>query len=271
MGYPDGYLEQIRMQNLGSAAAELLKLGFAADAAMLFNESIGLAKDIPADSPNYIGNRDGLLRQHRDGLTRALDELKPEDLASSLNRMITGSEAQSSKKTAGANQVLSTANEERPATEPGRAGASSRARQGDDPKPAGRLRWRPLVVGRRPTSVKARDQLAATLEASRKMHPDDVSLAITESLLALGSGETTRIEPALARLGELVEKAPLEVLGAGTRANARQRAQAARQIPLWLVARACWKQKNAADFQVVAQKLAARARRRRDVSRRTPL
>ena len=56
-----------------------------------------------------------------------------------------------------------------------------------------------------------------------------------------------------------MEKTPLEVLAAGTRANARQRAEAARQIPLWLVARACWKQKNAADFQVVAQKLATRA------------
>ena len=33
MSYPDGYLEQMRMQSLGSAANELLKLGFAADAA----------------------------------------------------------------------------------------------------------------------------------------------------------------------------------------------------------------------------------------------
>ena len=58
--YPDGYLEQFRMQSLGSAAGELLKLGFAADAATLYNESLALAKDIPTDAPNYIGNRDGL-------------------------------------------------------------------------------------------------------------------------------------------------------------------------------------------------------------------
>ena len=35
MTYADGYLEQMRLQALGSAARELLKLGFAADAAAL--------------------------------------------------------------------------------------------------------------------------------------------------------------------------------------------------------------------------------------------
>ena len=39
MGYPDGYFEQMRMQSLGSAAGELLKLGFfAADAVTLYNQ-----------------------------------------------------------------------------------------------------------------------------------------------------------------------------------------------------------------------------------------
>ena len=110
-----------------------------------------------------------------------------------------------------------------------------------------------------PDELKARDQLAATFEASRKIHPSDLSLAIGEALLALGSGETKRIGPALSRLDQLVEKNSLEVLEAGVRANARQRAIAAEQIPLWLVARACWDQKNAADLKVVALKLATRA------------
>ena len=257
-GYPDGYLEQMKMQSLGSAAGELLKLGFAADAVTLYNESIGLAKEIPADSPNYIGNREGLLQQQREGLTRALDELRPEDLAASVTRMIASSEAAAPKKNGDANQ------------------GSSKTNKGDPllnlvvlvhPRELDKATIRSLLAdtiaasgsASSPDELKARDQLAATLEESRKIHPDDLSLAIGEALLALGSGETKRIEPALARLDELVEKNPLEVLEAGGASQFAAARLAAEQIPLWLVARACWKQKNAADFKVVAEKLAARA------------
>jgi hypothetical protein len=108
--------------------------------------------------------------------------------------------------------------------------------------------------------LKAREQLAATIEASRQNHPGDLSLAIGEALLTMGSGETIRIRPALIRLNEITEKNPLEVLEVGARANARQRAMAAKQIPLWLVARACWDQKDTADLKVFAEKFAARAK-----------
>ena len=57
-----------------------------------------------------------------------------------------------------------------------------------------------------------------------------------------------------------MEKTPLDPLESGARANARQRAEAARQIPLWLVARACWKQKESAKLAPLAEKLATRAR-----------
>ena len=258
MSYPDGYLEQMRMQSLGSAANELLKLGFAADAVTLYNESIALAKDIPADSPNYIGNREALIQQQREGLTRALEGLQPEDLASSVTRMIASSENTGPNKTADTK------------------GGFSETKKGDPllnlvvlvhPRELDKATIRSLVAdtiassGRAssPDELKARDQLAATFEASRKIHPSDLSLAIGEALLALGSGETKRIGPALSRLDQLVEKNSLEVLDAGVRANARQRAIAAEQIPLWLVARACWDQKNAADLKVVALKLATRA------------
>ena len=46
----------------------------------------------------------------------------------------------------------------------------------------------------------------------------------------------------LDRLDQLVKQSPLEPLAAGGRPNARQRTEAARQIPLWFVARACQKQ-----------------------------
>ena len=105
------------------------------------------------------------------------------------------------------------------------------------------------------------DQLAALdepLESLRKAHPDDLSVAITIALQALATGDSHRIEPALARLVELVEKSPLEALPAGTRANSRQRTEAARLIPLWLVARACGTQTNP-TLKETARQLAARA------------
>ena len=100
--------------------------------------------------------------------------------------------------------------------------------------------------------------LAERLESLRKTHPDDLSVAITIALEALATGDSHRIEPALSRLVELVEKTPLEALPAGARANSRQRTEAARLIPLWLVARACGKE-TSPTIKETASQLAARA------------
>ena len=59
--YPDGYLEQMRLRGIDIGRGELLKLGFPADAATLYSESLTVASQIPADSSNYIGNRHGLV------------------------------------------------------------------------------------------------------------------------------------------------------------------------------------------------------------------
>src|SRR5262249_40949124 len=58
---------------------------------------------------------------------------------------------------------------------------------------------------------------------------------------------------------QLVEKTPLEALPPTERANARQRAVAAREIPLWLVARACGNLPQEKQNQTLASNLAARA------------
>ena len=80
--------------------------------------------------------------------------------------------------------------------------------------------------------------LAAPLETLRQAHPDDLSVATCAALAALASNDRERSKAALERLAQLVEKTPLVTLTAGARANARERAQAAAQIPLWLVVRA---------------------------------
>ena len=90
-------------------------------------------------------------------------------------------------------------------------------------------------------------------------HPDDPGLLICEALRAISSDEKGPGAPAVARLVELVNHTALEPLEPGERANARQRAVAARQIPLWLVARACWNQEKSGKGAEIAKMFAERA------------
>ena len=69
--YPTGYIEQMKMSALGSAAAKLHELGFAADAVALYNQSLALSREIPPNGPMYYGNTEGMIRQYQDGLSRA--------------------------------------------------------------------------------------------------------------------------------------------------------------------------------------------------------
>ncbi len=66
------------------------------------------------------------------------------------------------------------------------------------------------------------------------------------------------MQQVLERLAELVEKTPLDALGDGVKANTRERAQAAEQIPLWLVARGAGNQTDPA-VRAYAGRFAARA------------
>ncbi len=78
-------------------------------------------------------------------------------------------------------------------------------------------------------------------------------------LQALASHDAGRVHATLEQLAALVEKTPLEPLAGGARANARERAAAATQIPLWLVARECRRQANPSTVLAIADRLAARA------------
>ncbi|MFI5456257.1 MAG: DUF1583 domain-containing protein [Isosphaerales bacterium] len=264
--YPAGYIEQMRMSALGSAAAKLHELGFTADAVALYSQSLTLSREIPPDGSNYVGNSEGMLRQYREGLTRALEDLRPEDLASSLTHLVETSDSPGSKIT-----------DSKKIADAKKAGAKSKVKERDQlldlmvmvhPRELDKAAVRSLLAdaiaapAASPTSageMKAREQLATSLEAAGKKHPDDLSVAVAEALLAIGSGDSKKIEPALGRLNRLVDKTPLEPLSEGVRANSRQRAEAARQVPLWLVARACWKQNGPVNLPFIAGKLAARA------------
>jgi hypothetical protein len=100
--------------------------------------------------------------------------------------------------------------------------------------------------------------LRGPLEALRQAHPGDLSVATCDALEALAAKNDALTLETLERLAQLVERSPLEKLPAGVRANARERAQAAGQISLWLVARAAWRASNP-SVQAHADRFAERA------------
>jgi len=81
--------------------------------------------------------------------------------------------------------------------------------------------------------------LGAKLEEVAAARPQDFSVAVAQALVALRAGDPARADSVLGRVKKLVDDAPLETLAEGTKANARQRAEALRQVGLWLIARAC--------------------------------
>lgn len=110
-----------------------------------------------------------------------------------------------------------------------------------------------------PAEVKVRlDELAAK-------YPRDFSVQVAVAVPLLAKGDGPGAADALAKLEDLARQVPLEELPAGTRANARQRATAAEQVPLWLAARASLKHKSLRDAgRRLADRAAAAAARQTD-------
>ena len=233
--FPAELAGQYRITGLPVVARELVRLGFASDAVPLFQECLALAA-MPAALSNVrlVGADRFSPAPVRDELDRALNGMDQAELAAiagrSISRAIDGDRARASQD-AGKTRAM------RPRDQVIDLGPMIHPLELD------KATVRSLVA----ESIAAcnADQLAALeepLESLRKSHPDDLSVAIAIALETLATSDSHRIEPALARLVELVEKSPLESLPPGTRANSRQRAEAARLIPLWLVARACGKE-----------------------------
>ena len=109
--------------------------------------------------------------------------------------------------------------------------------------------------------------LLRPLEALRQAHPEDLSVAICLRLRPWRRMTWAVCTRRSSNSLRLVEKTPLEPLAAGARANARERAAAARQIPLWLVARECRRQANPSSCMPIGDRFAAgrlEAARRQD-------
>src|SRR5260370_21825245 len=103
-----------------------------------------------------------------------------------------------------------------------------------------------------------RRQALAKLAELVKKYPTDHGVLTSNMLAAITEGNPAGIKQAIEQLVELVEATPLEKLPASGKANARHRAEARLQVPLWLAARACLA-KDKPDLWPAGEKLAARA------------
>ncbi len=253
--FPDSYddesIKVFRLLTLVAVAPELVGLGYAGDAVPLYAEAIQLVDQNTTISPVYFPNPDQLPGQLRDGLKAALDGLTAAELAPIAARLVSDAIDRRNPETA---------------KDPSKSGKAKARDQAIDlvtlvyPRDLDKARLRSLMA----ESLAACDarQVAALdepLETLRKAHPDDLSIATAIALKALASGDAKQIAPALEGLDRLVEQTPLEPLPPGGRANARQRTEAARQLPLWLVARACATQSGGIDLRAASGRLAARA------------
>ena len=101
-------------------------------------------------------------------------------------------------------------------------------------------------------------KVRADLDSIAKARPGDIEAEIAATLAACAGLEpgSDAIVQAASRLDRLVASTPLEPLSEGAKANSRQRAEAARRLGLWLVARTCWAHDSTRE---VGDRLAASA------------
>ena len=87
------------------------------------------------------------------------------------------------------------------------------------------------------------------------------------TLMTFAEGRPEDIRRSVDRLVKLVDSIPLEPLGASGKANARQRAEANLQVPLWLVARECFAKDQEVLWpqgELLAKRAAAAAKRQEE-------
>ncbi len=241
-----------RMLGLDAIGTSLVELGFAADAVPLYCEAQALSARVDVSVSSSIFPRlpetPRLIAEH---LNAAIESVRADELAAVAGR------------------AIAEASHEATTTQPAAASTGStvdRGRQLIDlmtivhPRNLDMASVRSLVADSFDAGNATEPAgLVPALESLRRAHPDDLSVATCAALEALASHDAGRIQATLEQLAQLVEKTPLDPLPAGARANARERAQAAAQIPLWLVARACRSHTSSTAVQAYAARFAARA------------
>ncbi|HTU17039.1 MAG TPA: DUF1583 domain-containing protein [Gemmataceae bacterium] len=215
--YDPGYAAYRRIQNMSSLANGLTEMGYPIDALRLCSELLDDSETLEAAARF---NGPWLKQQAEGALRNAIKGLKPATLAQAVRDVLTPRPDR--KEGAPALDLLLLV---QPHELPDARMTS--------------LLERALQAAAKKPETQAEAQ--AALEKLLAERPRDVSVQIAAALQALLTGPQRQqgVNEAIDRLRKLTVSQPLEKLPRGKRANARQRAEAARQIGLWLVARAC--------------------------------
>lgn len=227
-----------RLNELSLIGKELLELGFPADAVRVYNELIGSSEDLQLAQGMNGGTSDHYLKPAQDGLEKAMAGLNPGTLAATLETLLKPNTHADAR---GRGEAIDLALVVNPRT-------LSRAAM------TSLLASALQLASTQPDLMK---DVTTRLKGLAKDHPVDLGVQTVAALMAELMGETAALAEAAGRLEKLAEARPFEDLSEGARPSARQRAEAARQLPLWLVARACAKHD---EVRAIGDRLASRAR-----------
>lgn len=218
-GYPAYYVASQNMERQAGVASQLADLGFPADAVRVYGEMLGDTEGQEAVQA-WRGGDDYIMRQAQEGLKNAMRAIKDETIAPTLRTLLTPNKSPG-----------------------GPMGAIDLAllvfpRNLDEASVTGLLAEMLKAASAKPELMAEADGAVAKL---CEQYPTDYTVAIASVLVAFAQDKPDAIDRTVNRLTKLMNDVPLEPLSGKGRANARQRAEAANQIGLWLVARGCWK------------------------------
>ena len=235
-GYGGGYWQYRTIQNKLSIAQEMQRIGDTIEAVRIYNQLLA-DKDSLIMANQYGGEQ--YTQVVEGGLQAALKSLKPAALPAAVGSLLTPRELTAANKSVLDLVVV----------------LESR----DLSKAVMNSLFATAIKSTEKAPEVRREALAKLAELAKK-HPTDFSVLTATALAALAGAKPEGIREALDRLVKLTEATPLEPLPANGKANARQRADALPQVPLWLVARECLgKDKDREAFRAAGEKLAVRA------------
>ncbi|HZV06513.1 MAG TPA: tetratricopeptide repeat protein, partial [Gemmataceae bacterium] len=269
--FDSGYLAYQRISNTSSVANELTELGYSVDALRLCSELVNDHDTIQA-AVNWNGP--WMKEQAEQALATAVKGLKPETLVQAVRDLLTprivdergrvSAPSVTSARGANATPLASKAITRGANATPLASAAKRRECVLDlllllQPRelPDARL---VSMLEQALQDALTKPELRAEAEAALKKllgeHPDDLSVRIAAALKAGLDEKPEALADAVEKLARLLEAQPLEKLAKGQRANARQRAEAAQQIGVWLIARQCLRRPL---LRAVGEKLGQRA------------
>ena len=228
------YAAYQKIETQVSIGDQIQKMGFALDAVKIFTRvandqaSLELAKQWGGDQ---------YAQRAKQGLATALKAIGPEQLAGSFQSMLQSPDSVAKDPEAPAVDLFLSL--EATSTKSIRVAS---------------LLTRILEQSSKVPAVCT--EIGASLAKLQKDRPEDVSILITDCLLALQDKEPASLAKSAEQLDQWVTAHTLEMIAEDKRANSRQRTIAERQIPLWLVARECLKLE---PLRAIGGRLGARA------------